>query len=306
MNELQALVSEMRKGRAVPSAPPVLPTEQRSQQLPLWEERFRGLPNALARSALFTIGNSSDPRLQFKDHPVFAIKGIEITYTGEELRQDDEDVFLQLVHLARLQPIEDGFDFHAATVLRELKRSNGTKEYTALRKSINRLKANALTVKTLEGEGKGFSGSVVRKFDWEGESRWHVWMEPEILRLFGPTSYTRLDWEFRHKLSGMGKKLHSFYVTHREPYGLYVSTLRMICASRIAVMAKFRYKLKKALDELVKEGFLTSYLIDKNDVVRVVRARDLVGECRTIVEERALLAAKEEAGDNEGDLSEVF
>ena len=95
---------------------------------------------------------------------------------------------------------------------------------------------------------------------------------PVILKDFAENKFTKLDWAKRKQLATMAKKLHSFYFTHREPFGLYVKTLHQICSSRIAVMAKFRYKLRQALDELKSIGFLDSWEIDKNDVVRVMRS----------------------------------
>jgi len=245
-------------------------------QLPLWEDRVRGLPNALARSALFTIGNSSDPREQHKGTVIFALQGIEMSYTGEELRQDDEDVFLQLIHIARLQPISHGVEVAAHHLLKELGWGTGKADYLRLKATIDRLKANALklrfNVQAGQDKEKGYAGSLIRKFEWEGKERWRIWLEPEIVRLFSDTEFTKLDWAQRKKLKAMAKKLHSFYFTHREPFGLYVKTLHQICSSRIKVMAKFRYLLRRALDELVRVGFLISWEIDPGDVVRVSRA----------------------------------
>ncbi|WP_420915446.1 plasmid replication initiator TrfA [Burkholderia glumae] len=70
-------------------------------QLPLWAPRKRGLPNPLARCALFTASGKTEPRIDFKRSVIASLEGYEIAYTGEELRQDDQDVFLQLVHVAR-------------------------------------------------------------------------------------------------------------------------------------------------------------------------------------------------------------
>ena len=71
-------------------------------QLPLWPNDLRGIPNAFARSALFNVANArKGERSNVKRLEIAALRGISITYTGEELRQDDEDVFLQLLHIAR-------------------------------------------------------------------------------------------------------------------------------------------------------------------------------------------------------------
>ena len=65
-------------------------------QLPMWPEQMRGMPNSIARSALFNVRFKKTKRVDRKNYPIAALKGINIVYTGEELRQDDETIFLQL------------------------------------------------------------------------------------------------------------------------------------------------------------------------------------------------------------------
>ena len=59
---------------------------QEVAQLPLWEERVRGLPNSFARSALFTSANRSVERENFRRRKIATLRGVEMFYTGEELR----------------------------------------------------------------------------------------------------------------------------------------------------------------------------------------------------------------------------
>ena len=78
-------------------------------QVPLWTERVRGLPNAFARSALFCIGARSVRRMM-NNVVISSVHHTEVRYTGEELRQDDQDLFLQLVSLGAARKVaEDRF-----------------------------------------------------------------------------------------------------------------------------------------------------------------------------------------------------
>jgi len=258
-------------------------------QLPLWAERERGLPNALARSALFTAANRSIARGQYKHHKIAALKGIEIFYSGEELRQDDEDVFLQIVHLARQQPLGEVVEFSGYSLLKELGWPTSMASYQRLRDCINRLSTTTMTVKVDTPEAgrteKGFGGSLIRKFAWETDAargssqRWQVWLEREIIYLFDNNTFTRIDWEQRLRLPPLAKWLHQFYFTHADPFGMKVETIRGLCGSRIAVLSKFRYKLKEALDLLVEAAFLLSYNIDsRTDLLSVKRAPKRLGQ----------------------------
>ena len=93
------------------------------------------------------------------------------------------------------------------------------------------------------------------------------------MALFGRDAYTKIDWAQRLQLPPLAKWLHQFYFTHAHPIGYKVETIKNLCGSRIAVLAKYRYKLREALELLIKVGFLLSYEIDaRTDVLNVVRA----------------------------------
>ncbi len=256
------------------ASPKTISTEENVVQLPIWREDRRGMPNDLVRSALFTIGNSRQKRSFRKDAVIAALGEVEITYTGEELRQDDEDVFLQLVHLARLAPLGETVEFTAHAMLKALRWSTDSRAYQRLRDSINRLAATGLSVSNDEN---GYNGSLVRDFEWKqtngASSRtWKVRLEPRIVALFGRVTYTQIDWEQRLKLGNLAKWLHSFYYTHASPYDLKVQTIHALSGSSTRDLSKFRQTLRAALEELAKVGFLEDWRIERRtDLVHVTR-----------------------------------
>ncbi|MDQ9169530.1 plasmid replication initiator TrfA [Oxalobacteraceae bacterium R-40] len=246
-------------------------------QLPLWENQVRGLPNPLARSALFSVARQNEPRQHLKERPITSVKGVEIFYTGEELRQDDEDVFLNLVHLARSQPLGHEVSFTAYSMLKSMGWPTSSPSYERLRLCILRLTANAVEIRFDAGSGKrGYGGTLVQEFTFKDETdrQWKVRLNPKLITLFGADAYTQLDWRQRLKLrSPLAKWLHGFYFTHREPFGYKVETLKGLCGSSAQQLYHFRNGLKKALALLVEQGFLKSWKIDPvTDVVTVVRA----------------------------------
>lgn len=63
-----------------------------------WADNLRAMPNDLARAALFTVRNKRTPRVARQSHSIFVLsKGVEITYTGIELRADDDELVWQQV-----------------------------------------------------------------------------------------------------------------------------------------------------------------------------------------------------------------
>lgn len=246
-------------------------------QLPLWREDVRGLPNSLARSALFNVANKKKQREFFKKKLIASVKGVEIVYQGEELRQMDEDVFLQMLHISRMQPLGEWVEFKAHAFLKALGWSPNSRSYDRLRECLIRLSTTTLTVRFDNGN-QGYGGSLVRKFVWTEEDGttklqfWRVWLEKEIISLFGPVDYTRLDWEQRLSLPPLAKWLHAFYFTHREPLPYKVETLKTLCGSDAKTVYHFRSDLKAALQILKDVAFLSDWQHDsRTDTVRVVR-----------------------------------
>lgn len=74
------------------------------EQLSFWPEDRRAIANELARVALFRCGDNRKPRIYFDNAPVFMLGEGALTYTGEELRSKDEEIFVTLTHCARDLP----------------------------------------------------------------------------------------------------------------------------------------------------------------------------------------------------------
>ena len=111
----EKIQASLAKARArVKTAPPAtaaapIATKPAGQyivpQHELWPEVARALPNEIVRSALFNAKNKKSKREHLKNAEIAVIGTGKMTYSGEELRQDDQTLWLQLIHLARSQPL---------------------------------------------------------------------------------------------------------------------------------------------------------------------------------------------------------
>lgn len=251
-------------------------------QLPFWPNDQRGLPNCLARSALFTVANvRGGKRENLKRQLIKTMNGTTIHYTGDELRQDDEDCFMHILHVARMHPLGTEVRFTAHNMLVQLGWSPNSVSYKRLVDCIDRLQATSISI-TVETAATGirenYTGSLIRSFYWRELStdapmrEWVILLEREIVSLFNPTSYSQIDWAMRMSLSPMEKWLHTFYHTHDHPFPMDVATLRDLMGSKTKELRQFRYKLRLALEQLVKRGFLKEAIIDPlSDLVLVKR-----------------------------------
>ncbi|MGL2040199.1 plasmid replication initiator TrfA, partial [Escherichia coli] len=78
-----------------------------------WPDSMRALPNDYARSALFTVKNKRQPREALQKKEIFHInKDVRITYTGLELRADDDElVWQQVLEYAKRKPMGEPITF---------------------------------------------------------------------------------------------------------------------------------------------------------------------------------------------------
>jgi len=259
-------------------------------QLPLWTEAIRGLPNAVARSALFTV-NLCDGRNNYHRQIISSQENIDIVYTGEELRLDDEDVLLQLIHLARLQPLGYVVSFTSYSIIKALGWSVNKRSYEQLYDCIVRMRATNVTIRFINSDGAWaeYHESLIASAEHGGQnnlnrsdSLWRLRFHERILVLFGESSYTQLDWQTRLNLPPLAKKLHSLYLSYNDPLGMPVETLYKITGTRIKQLKQFRYKLRDALETLLNCNFLSYYIIDPStDLVRVTTTPRLIPSFRS-------------------------
>lgn len=274
------------RNRKVPVA---LPQAGGRVQIPLWSDEHRPVLHDLVRSALFTCGQK-DARKDLKANPIYALEHIRITYTGEELRQRDYDVYLQILHLSRgitVDSRQEWVEFDARTLVKQLRWTQNSRSLIELRETIRRLTACALEVaraRTRTSPPVIYGGPLLLKYAGAQEGSfdevtfWKVQINTEVAAQLRPGDYTRIDWHIRAQLSPLEKWLHAFYSTNQAPYPMKVETIHKLCGSRMAELKSFRRAIKSALQRLTDVGFLASWEIDAADKIRVSRSQMVTAE----------------------------
>lgn len=242
----------------------------------IWPERVRALPNSMARCALFTSADKRKERRQYMQATLVSLEDMEVQYTGQELRQDDQDVWLQIVHIARAQRVGAWVETTGNKLLTALEWGRGKDRYQRLKQSIRRMTEATIWIVT-PGQSVGMNRRLIENVIWdeadeEGGSAWRIRLDHRIADLFAPQDRSLVEWSLRLKLTPLAKWLHSFYSTHREPYPYRVETLYKLCGSTAARLSHFREDLKRALDKLVEAEFLQAWEHDsRSDTISVKR-----------------------------------
>jgi hypothetical protein len=69
----------------------------------------------------------------------------------------------------------------------------------------------------------------------------------------------------------LAQALHGYYSSHSRPYPVKLETLRQFTGRQNVTPRSFKQHIKRALDELVKVGFLESCRVDEAGLVTVWR-----------------------------------
>ena len=245
--------------------------------LPMWPDDMRCMPNELLRSALFTAKNRKQPREILKLAPIYTIGTGNITYTGEELRQDDETVWLQLIHLAKEQQAGSSIEFTPYAFCKAIKWSLNGQSYNRLRTLLTRMQATALSVYS-KRLSKGVSLSMIPSFEYQdiqtGQSlnRWRVQIAPQLVEIFGDVHFSRMEWEQRLKLPvGLATWLHGYLASHKDPFPIKIETIKQGAGLTTEDKSHLISTIEKALESLNNIGFITDWKIEK-DLVTVKRS----------------------------------
>jgi len=246
----------------------------RPKYLPEWPDGQRAMPNEILRSALFNCRNRNLPRVFMKEVEIALIGDGQVIYRGEELRQDDELVWMHLMHLIKKLPLGECVEFTPYSFIKALGWPIKGQNYERLRTCLSRMQATALRIQSKRLHCF-ISVSLIQKFmskndQNENLSRWQVWVGKEMQLLFDEEFLTRVTWETRRSLpDGIASKLFGYWASHRKPYPVKIETLLKLCGS--GMKAKhFKAELKKALELLREVGFLEAWEF-KNELVVVTR-----------------------------------
>ena len=215
--------------------------------LSTWREDRRGSPNSFLRSALFAA-------IQGKDRADFKKK----------------------------DPLGTECKFTAHEILKYMGLPTGGTQYEQLEIAVRRMTACLVEVET---ERYIYGKSLIEGFVIDKDTnQYRVKLSRHLIKLFGDNDWTAIDWEQRKQLRNkpLCLKLHDYYSSHDKPFSVGLKFLSDLTGSVNKQKADLKRKVKTALEELVKIGFLSSYSIE-GDIVKVERSQNSTKSTKTVV-----------------------
>ena len=220
-------------------------------QLPIWPEPTRGVPNGVLRSALFGAVRKG-PRRYMEGEYVASVDGVEIRYTGQRLDQGDLDVWESVLHVMRLQNMDEECRFTAYSLLKLMGKADTGSNRDTLHRRLLRLKANAVE---LNQTRFSYAGSLIDDvFREKGTHEYVVVLNSKLRPLFSVDQFTQVEWSVRRSLDGqpLAQWLHGFYSSHAKPYPMRIDTLLELSGSENSSQTSARQTFRKAMDAVDK------------------------------------------------------
>jgi hypothetical protein len=116
-------------------------------QMAFWSDERRAVSNELARSAIWSRRDIRTKRAYYDNIGLFMLGEGSVTYKGEELRTNDEDIFVSLAHFSRDLP---SGKLIVRTTSSDICKLNGWRQsqhyYDQIFLSIQRMKGGVITV----------------------------------------------------------------------------------------------------------------------------------------------------------------
>ena len=241
-----------------PAAPEVPPVGQLIM-FPQWGDERRAAAAAIFRSALFPPLNFKKARPFLKEAQVYATKGIEIYFTGEQFDQSDLDVYLELLHIARATPLGVECCFTAYGLLKALGRATGKANHKWLHSVIIRLCGGVVDM--TDHKTRYFGHLVESGIKEEISKHYRVRLNPEMARVFRGDLWASLDIQQRRDLkqNQTAKALQAYYATHANPGPHRYETLAAIIGLKNSSPKDLKRQLVKAHGLLKEVGCLSDF-----------------------------------------------
>ena len=243
-------------------------------QMDFWPDTHMGVPNELARSALFAaIKPPKKGTRKLLEQALIATQGeYSITYTGQQLDQEHIDIFEGIMHFARRVQEGNRVRLTRYALLKLLGKGDSKPEYDALLLHFEHLTATSVAI--AQGDKRVFWGSLLPRGAMDTETgEIVVEVSRDLAKLFG-RGMSRVEWAERRDIGRhpLAKWLHLYYAGHAQPHPVSVAWLREHSGSDTTEIFKFRQSLRKALQKLRTVGAIETWEIDqKTDLVQVRR-----------------------------------
>lgn len=228
-----------------------------------WPDGSRAAPNFAVRSSLFSVARQGLVR-QYHNQLILASQdGLTVAYTGQQLDQNDLDVYLCVLHAFRFRNLHDSAHLIGVDLLAMMGLTDSGVSRDRIHERLERITATALTIR----DGKRtYCGSLISGYSRVG-GVYIVRLDPGISEMMANGHRTVFIAARRTLLSSLAKWLHAWLSSHGGfPYPMFLDRYHQLSGST-QNQREFRRYFKRAADELIANGAPFEYEISKSGKV---------------------------------------
>ena len=222
--------------------------------LPEIYENKRAIPNAFLRGGLFGLVRKGR-RALVKDMPIFTMSQYEIKFSGEQMDQNDLELWDTLIYLAKHRKVDGELSLTLYDLCKEINLTDAKSNYERLITRAKRLSFGKVSIKANKKE---YYGSLLDDVYIDNNTgKLVIRYNKRLTPLFSDNNdYTFIDNSIRQQLGDnqLSKWLFCFYATHKDPIPFNIEFLYKLSGSSNTVK-DFKYKLKLGLEE-IKQAYL--------------------------------------------------
>lgn len=227
----------------------VLSTQLSDNFLPEHSETQLIGPGIFLATRLFNVRGKNIPREREVSF-LLSRAGVQCTYEGPELRQQDGYVFMALLNAVREYSTKTTLAFEPSAMCHRIFGRYDGKTRNRLSDSIWRLMKGLIRFPE-------YTVHLVERFEHPTTGKWSVKLDESIVSLFKKSQHVWLDIETRRALpEGLATWLYGYVRTQVRLIPTTLSALRELSGSETADDTNFKRRLTEALDALVRLGII--------------------------------------------------
>lgn len=254
--------------------------EPETAHLPVVNEFLRSIPNHIARSSLFAPIARKTHRKNHRGTVLASRQDASIRYWGDQLSEDQADVWLQALYLASKAPLGQPVKINRAQFLRDIGRHTGPPQYAWLKQTMHDLTFGMLVVEVrtkgkprkIVGEQPGGKGGKSRTLHlisgYEADDDtgdYLLTIDPRWVDIYGNREYALIDWPKRLQIGqnqDLAKALQRLVATTNQSVQRYSLDELKGKMEYHSPDSKFRISLAKACAELSRLNIIHSAVIE--------------------------------------------
>lgn len=272
-------LEEPEETPAPPEKPEPEPAKEPEARLPVVQDILRSCPNHIARSSLFA-PLARGPRKAHRGTVMVSRSDAVIRYWGDQLTEDQADVWMHALHLASKYPLGEPVPINRAQFLRDIGRGTAAKDYDWLHKAMHDLSFGMIVI-DIKTTGRTVGEAppprprrnsrtlhMVSGFDLDHDSgEYRLFIDPRWQEIYGRREYGLIDWEarlqfgFRQDLAKSMQRLIAATNATEQRYDLDWLKGRM---EHTSPLWKFKPAILKACAELARLEIIHSAAIEKS------------------------------------------